>query len=371
MNFLPRSQFDQCVSEQAADKYSKGFTSWNLLVAMVYAQLSGTRSLRTLEASFNSQPVSHRRKLGLNTLHRSTLADALAKRSTAPFSEMAQFLMSGVTARIRREGKKLLYLLDSTAITLKGLGFDNWTQTTKTSRTQGIKWHVLTGMGAPVHYRITPANVNDITEATKFPIEAGATYVFDKGYCDYTWWNHISNSQAKFVTRFKRNANLRIVKQRPRPKTVEKIILADEVVQFANKHPGGGRKNPYRQPLRRITVARPGNTPLILSTNDLRSKAIVIAEHYKQRWGIELFFKWVKQHLQIKSFLGRSATAVCFQILAALITHLLLILYRDAVQSSQSLWILLTELRATLFQYSATFSLLRRRRKSQPQEVTS
>lgn len=213
--------------------------------------------------------------------------------------------------------------------------------------------HVLTGTGVPIHYSLTPANVNDISEVTQLQIESKAVYVFDKGYCNYRW-NHIASCHAQFVTRFKHNANLCVVKQRPVPQDAQQMILRDEVVLFGNKHPRGGRKNIYTQPLRRIAVERPGDKPLILATNDLVSEAVVIAQYYKQRWGIELFFKWIKQHLRIKSFLGRSANAVCFQILSALIVYLLLAIYRQATQTSQSLWILLTELRATLFQCSSS-----------------
>lgn len=138
MKFLPRKRFDQIVEQEGVDKYNKGFTSWKMLSAMLYAQLSGVGSLRTLEASFNSQARANRCRLGLNVIRRSTLADALAKRCTRPFAEMAQFLMSGVSARLRREGKKLLYLLDSTSITLKGRGFEVGLKTIRPAVRKGL-----------------------------------------------------------------------------------------------------------------------------------------------------------------------------------------------------------------------------------------
>ena len=268
-------------------------------------------------------------------------------------AEAARLLMSQAKRQLRREGEELLYLLDSTSITLKGPGFDSWTQESRTRNTQGIKLHILYAgnEAVPVQHSLTPPNVNDIDEGVKLPIESGAVYVFDKGYCDYNWWSRVDAARALFVTRFKRNASLKVECTLPVPAQDAGIVLCDEIVRFANKHPRGGRKNHYQQALRRVTVARPDHDrPLVLATNDLASPAVVIAQRYRERWGIELFFKWIKQHLRIKSFLGRSENAVRMQILTALIAYLLLTLYRQARRSTGSLWTLLAEVRATLFQ---------------------
>ena len=149
-------------------------------------------------------------------------------------------------------------------------------------------------------------------------------------------------------------------------------MLKDEIVRFANKHPRGGRKNHYENPLRRITIARPEHDqPLLLATNDLVSPASVIAQRYKDRWGIELFFKWIKQHLKIKAFLGRSENAVRIQILTALITYLLLAIYRTTQNYGGSLWILLAEVRATLFQRPAIEVERYRRRRNNMAEFAA
>lgn len=352
MKALPRSTFDEVVTSHQADKHSKGFGCWDQLVAMVYAQLSGASSLRVLETGFNSQR-NHHYHLGTSPIRRSTLADANGKRKTEVFAEAARLLMSQAKRQLRREGEELLYLLDSTSITLKGPGFDSWTQESRTRNTQGIKLHILYAgnEAVPVQHSLTPPNVNDIDEGVKLPIESGAVYVFDKGYCDYNWWSRVDAARALFVTRFKRNASLVVERCLPVPAQDAGIVLCDEIVRFANKHPRGGRKNHYQQALRRVTVARPDHDrPLVLATNDLASPAAVIAQRYRERWGIELFFKWIKQHLRIKSFLGRSENAVRMQILTALIAYLLLTLYRQARRSTGSLWTLLAEVRATLFQ---------------------
>lgn len=179
-----------------------------------------------------------------------------------------------------------MYLLDSTSITLTGPGFDAWTQGNRTRNTQGIKWHVLYAAHGqvPVQHSFSAANVNDIEEGAKLPITSGATYVFEKGYCDYNWWASIDAHNAHFVTRFKYNAALRVDAVRPIAVADSRTILEDQIVRFAYRHPGGGRRNHYEKALRRIVVARPDKEhPLILATNDLDASATVIAQHYKDR----------------------------------------------------------------------------------------
>ena len=366
LKLLPQGEFDRLVKTHQADKYNKGFTCKDQLRAMIYAQLSGASSLRVLEAGFNSQSTQHYH-LGTKKIKRSTLSDANGKRKTEVFADLAKSLMSQSKRSLRREGEELLYLLDSTSISLKGPGFDSWTSGNSTRNTQGIKLHILYAdhEEIPVQHSFTAANINDIEEGRKLAIEPEAIYVFDKGYCDYNWWHSIDEQNAQFVTRFKYNAALKVVNTRPVPEVDAELVLKDEIVRFANKKPRGGRKNHYTKSLRRVTIDRPEHArPLVLATNDLISPAAAIARRYKDRWAIELFFKWIKQHLKIKSFFGRNENSVRIQILTALITYLLLSLYRKAQNYSGSLWILLAELRATLFQ-RPTAEAERYRRRSE------
>lgn len=352
MKGLPRDRFDRMVRDHRSDKHSKGFGSWDQLVAMVYGQLAGVGSLRELESGFNSQHTHHYH-LGCKAVRRSTLADANGARHPAVFETAVQALMAQAERRARREVGNLLVALDSTSITLKGRGFDAWTSTARTRHTQGLKVHVGLAVTtqAPISQSITAANVNDINAAWQLPLAANTTYVFDKGYCDYNWWHRIDQAKAHFVTRFKYNAGLTLVRARPVPQAAEGVVLSDQIVRFTHRHPSGGRRNEYLKPLRRIVVARPdGKRPLVLATNDRKSAALTIAEHYKDRWHIELLFKWIKQHLRIKRFFGRSENAVRIQILTALISYLLLALYRQRHHLQHSLWTVLGEVRATLFQ---------------------
>lgn len=351
LKLVPRGVFERAVEAHEADRYRKRASCWQQLVAMVYAQLTGASSLRVLERGFNAQ-CGHHYHLGCGAVRRSTLAELNARVSSQVFGVVAEALMSQVRGAVREEGRALLRLLDSSSLTLKGKGFDEWTAGNRTRHTQGLKLHVLLDLSeqAPLMAALTAPNINDIDYARTLPIESGVVYVFDKGYCDYGWWWRLQCEGARFVTRFKRNARLQVVQSRHIAKAAEGIILKDETVRLVNRYPGGKRRNPYQAPLRRIEVAREGKAPLVLATNDMKSAALTIAQCYRSRWQVELFFKWVKQHLRIKRFLGRSETAVRTQVLTALITYLLVGLYAKAQQVTDNLWLLLSELRATLFQ---------------------
>jgi IS4 transposase len=365
MKGLPRHVFDHGVAQTQGNKHSKGFDCWDQLVAMVFAQLSDCSSLRALEAGFNGHSTHHYH-LGTRPIRRSTLSDANAKRSTKPFELTVKWLMAQASRQLRRDSQAMLYLLDSTSLTLKGRGFDQWTQTTATRNTQGLKLHLLVAAheAQPVWHSMTPANVNDIDEARTLEPEAGAIYVFDKGYCDYNWWDQLDKKGALFVTRFKRNAALRVEERRPIKEQDKDHVLRDDLVRFAHKHPSAKRKNHYQRPLRYVEIARPDHaTPLVLATNDLSSPAREIAQRYKDRWQIELFFKWIKQHLRIKRFLGRTENAVKIQVLTALITYLLLALYKRRHGLTASLWHVLAELRVSLFNRPETEAQMDRERR--------
>ena len=350
---LPRGTFDKFVKRRNADKYVKKFHHWDHLIVMLYAQLSGAKGLRPLEESFNCH-ASHHYHLGTSELARSTLADANENRSDAVFSDVAIWLMNQASSSVRKEGKELMYLLDSTSLTLKGREFDQWTAQNSNRFTQGIKLHVLYDAHgkAPAWHSFSAPNVNDVERALDVPIEADALYVFDKGYTDYNWWNRIDEARARFVTRFKYNASVNVVTKLDVPESARSVVLSDELVSFKHKNPGGKRTNSYHgKTLRRITVARPDkDRPLILATNDLKSSALEIAQQYKERWGIELFFKWVKQHLKIKQFLGRSENAVRIQVLTALISYLLVLLSHQKSEKKCTLWHYFCQMSASLFQ---------------------
>ena len=361
---VPRGQFDSLVQQHQGDHYAKAFGCYDLLVAQLFGHLNGSRSLREIETGFNAHRTHHYH-LGTHAVRRSTLADACSKRSPAVFEGLAKLLMASAHRRVRQAGAECLRLLDSTSFTLKGRGFDDWAAASRTRNTQGLKLHIVydPDSAVPTLQEITAANVNDVKQAASLPITRGATYVFDKGYCDYNWWARIDAQDAKFVTRLKTNAKIRVMAKQRVPQPLAEVVLADERITLSNKNPGASRKNLYTKALRRITVARPDkDTPLVLVTNDFERTAAEIAECYKARWQIELFFKWIKQNLRIRAFFGRSENAVRIQILCALIAYLLVALYRLTHATATPMIRLLDEFRAALFQRPAVDDAVARRR---------
>ena len=358
---VPRAEFDRIVQSHQGDRYSKGFGCWQHLLAMVYMQLSGATSLRQVEAGFNSQPGQHYH-LNARCVRRTTLSQANGRRSPLIFAQLLQALIAQAGRRIRREREELLYLLDATTVDLPQRGCADLRGHASAHGNHGMKLHVLfeSHSCAVAQASITPARVNDITEGRKLPIQAGAIYVFDKGYCNYNWWHEIDQKGARWVTRFRRDARLNYESERE----VHGPILRDSIVAFALRIPRGGHRNLYSASLRRIEVARPDAAPLVLATNDLISPAEQIAALYKQRWQIELLFKWVKQHLQIRRFVGRNENAVRIQLLTALIAYMLVLLLKQATGSKDSLWMLLAQLRHSLFQRARTEQSWWKRRRA-------
>ena len=363
---LPRGVFDHLVHDLNADKYNKGFSRWDQLLAMIFAQLSGVKSLRELESAFNGQAMHHYH-LGTGSIKRSTLADANANRDSNIFAAVCNHLMKGVHRKLRKELGDMLYLLDSSPIHLTGFGFDDWASQYRSNVSQGLKLHLMLEARhpLPVFAQITEAQANDLKIGRKIPLESGATYVFDMGYCDYNWWCQIEEIGSSFVTRLKKNANVRVCHHYPIPPEAEGI-LEDVEIMMNNRYVKGRTENNayYGKPLRRVTVDRPDkDTPMILVTNNFELSAEEIAELYKKRWGIELFFKWIKQNLKIKSFLGRSENAVKTHIFTALITYLLLQLYQQKQDQSTSLKLCLSTLRFSLFQRIETEQVLHKRER--------
>ena len=302
------------------------------LKAMLFAQFAGLNSLREIEQALAARPgaLYH---LGLRPPRRSTLSDASAARPAAVFHDLCQHLMATMAPKLRRQGEALIELLDASPIALTDSRF-TWAEAD--ARTRGLKLYVHYDPIAvtPTHFAITSPKTSDIACARPVTLAAGTTYVFDKGFTDYSWWHDITKAEAFFVTRLKKNALRRDVAPRPRDTQNttqhETVILDDATCKIGHKKPRGGAENPlYDTILREVTVAREGKEPLHLVTNDLKRSACEIADLYKQRWQIELFFKWIKQNLKIKSFLGRSENAVKIQIYVALIAFMLLRMLKD------------------------------------------
>ena len=315
---IDRRWFRTVVERYDGDAYDKSFESWDHLVALIFAQLSRADSLRGLEAGFNAN-AHHHYHLGVGRLSRSTLSDANARRPVAVFAQTFAMLSQTADRRMRDESAEMLRLIDASPIPLgKMCRWAKWN-----GRIRGMKLHVVYDPTAdcPRAVEITPATVNDVEIGRQIALEAGATYVFDKGYCHYGWWAQIDAAGARFVTRPKDNARLRVRRRRPVGAIIGDgfRIVDDAEVVLASK---GDSKLPI--PLRRIRVRRDRGGTITLITNDMKRKAVEIAALYKGRWQIELLFRWIKQHLDLRRFLGNTDNAIRLQILAAMIAYLLL-----------------------------------------------
>jgi putative transposase len=348
---LDQSSLRSLIKKHEADKHSKGFDTSRHLLVMIMAQLLGCKSLREVELTLNSHYRRHYH-LGLSTVKRSSLSYANKHRPLEVFTELLQGLVHNLGRKQKTEIDDLLLLLDSTSITLKGYQFDEWTKATKTRCTQGLKLHVeycpyslLT-----TFCQITPPNVNDLSVAREMTLQEDATYVFDKGYCDYDWWLKIDENKSHFVTRLKRNAAIRIIETRTIRPEISDLISEDAIICFNNKNPRAGKKLQYTKPLRRIIVKLENKKDLILVTNELNIDAQEVADLYKSRWLIELFFKWIKQNLKIKRFMGRNENAVHIQIITALIAYALVVMIHRQIPTYGSLREILLMIKTRLFE---------------------
>lgn len=353
---LPRKVFEEAVDRHQGNKYRETFRCWDQFAAMSFAQLNASESLRKLEEAFNTAPEA-RETLGTGWLKRSTLADANRRVKLPIFHELVQSLMASTHRHLRQEVRDILYLLDSTSISLTVRKMQQWTEANRIRGTQGLKVHILAPCTADTitidQLHITPPNVNDVSVAQHLPLASDRNYVFDKGYCDYNWWFRIHQMGSTFVTRFKANAGVKVIESRSIPVADQGHILADEIVTFRHHRPRGKHCNHYYgTSLRRITIHRPDHPkakPLIIATNDLDTSAKTIADYYRIRWAIEMLFKWIKQHLLIKRYLGENENAVRFQILIAIIVYLLLITLKQTHGLTRPLYLMLESIRTTLW----------------------
>lgn len=329
---VPWGRFDRLVEKHEADKHVRRLTTKSQLVALLYGQLWGAQSLRDIEAGLQSHEA-RLYHLGARPARRSTLADANGLRPSAVFAELFTLLVGQAHSGLRRKARDAVRLIDSSGLKLSSLSGD-WARFSV--GVYGAKLHVIYDPDAdcPLYFATSAANVNDITEAKTMPIEAGATYVFDLGYYDYGWWAKLDAAGCRIVTRLKRNTPLHDVVERRVPKR-ETNILSDRTGRLPEKMTYRN-KNPFRKRVREITVLTETGKVLRIATNDLKSSARRIADLYKRRWQVELFFRWIKQTLKIKRFLGTSENAVRIQIAIALIAFLVLRLAQACQQTVKS-----------------------------------
>jgi hypothetical protein len=319
LKLVPWSEFDKLVKNHGSDELVRRFTTKRQFLALLYGQLSGASSLRDIEASMRSHQGRLYHAGGFSPA-RSTFADANRSRNPEVFSGLFMHMLATTTRGLRRKLGDAVRLIDSTSLHLAGVG-TNWARFS--ADVCGAKTHVVydPDLGCPIYHMITEASVNDITAAKAMPIEAGATYVFDLGYYDYGWWAALDGADCRIVTRFKKNTPLDSATSMP----VEAGTgIVSDRIGFLPGRQAKNRKNPMQGAVREIVVTMETGGTLRILSNDLDAPAKEIADLYKRRWQIELFFRVMKQTLKITHFIGRSENAVRIQIAVALIAFLLL-----------------------------------------------
>ena len=345
LKMFSRYEFQKAVSETRTEYHSRGFSSWNHFVAMLFGQLSGQDSLRGIEAGLATQGemLYH---AGIKPIHRSTLAYANEHRSHTLFKKIFLGMLSkcqAIAPRHKFRFKNPIYTLDATIIDLC-LSLYDWA---KFRTTKGaVKLHVKLNHSGylPTFMVVTTGKVHETKVAPSVPLDKGDVAIFDRAYTDFKWFKSLDDKGVFFVTRMKKNAYYQVAKRNDTSRL--KNIYSDQIIQLKGFY--SKQKFPYR--LRRIRSKDPETGKIIvILTNNFAWSARTIAQIYKERWQIELFFKAIKQQLKVKSFVGTSKNALLSQLWVALITYLLLSYLKFKSRFGWSLYTLCTILPTNLF----------------------
>jgi hypothetical protein len=349
LDFLPKYEFDKCVARYHGNCRVRKFPAYEQFLVLAFAQLTGRESLRDIEtclASFGSK-LYH---AGIRQpTARSTLADANEKRDWRIFADFAHVLIQQATALyadepFRFELQAAAYALDSTTIDLC-LSLFPWA--TFRRHKAAIKLHTLLTLQGnfPTVIIVTPGSVHDVNILDQLVWQAGSFYIMDRGYLDFARWHRLHQCGAFFVTRAKQN--FRCARRYSRPVAKITGLRFDQTVMTT----GLDAQHDYPDPLRRIGFRDPlTGKSLVFLTNNFTVSALTITQLYRGRWQIELFFKWLKQHLRIKAFYGTSPNAVRTQIWIAIAVYLLVAILKKRLHLDSSLYTVLQILSLTLFE---------------------
>ena len=354
MDFIPRHDFDACVKRYGGDSRSRGFTCRDQFLSLAFAQLTFRESLRDIETclrSFSSK-LYHAGFRG--KVSRSTLADANRAHDWRIYADFAQVLIDRARKIYANEPfgvemEQTVYALDSTTIDLC-LSLFPWARFRR--RKAAVKLHTLLDLrgNIPTFVRITDGKTHDVTVLDHLPIMPGAFYVMDRGYVDFLRLYRFKTYSAFFVTRAKRGLDFTRRVRRKVDKTTG--LRSDQTIVLA----GHKSSRLYPDPLRRVVYYDEENDRrFVFLTNNFDLPALTIAKLYKCRWQIELFFKWIKQNLHIKSFYGTSDNAVRTQVWIAISVYVLVALVKKELGIERSLGEMMQILSLTLFEKTPIF----------------
>jgi len=351
--YVPWSVFDRLVEEHGADYRTRRLSTRSQFIALLYGQLCKAEGLREIVTGLASHQ-SRLYHLGATVPSRSTLSDANGLRSHRVFSDLFAAMIGQAQRGLRKHVGEVVQLIDATSLRLSGLS--EWARFS--AGVCGAKLHMLYDPDAdrPLYFDVTTAKVNDITPAKAMPIQAGATYVFDLGYYDFAWWADLDAKGCRIVTRFKKNTRLAVAEELPVPPGSP--VLSDRIGHLTTRM-AQTRRNPFTDPVREVRVTTETGKELRILTNDLDAPADEIAALYKRRWQVELFFRWIKQTLKLKHFVGNSENAVRIHIAVALIAFLIVRLAQHAAKILVSPVAFIRLVRANLMHRRSVDALLK------------
>lgn len=356
LHLVPRHQFEGLVKRHGGDRYVKYFTCWQQFLSLLYAQIRAKDSLRDIETSLRAQS-GRWYHIGLKDVKRSTLSDANNHRDYRIFEGLFYSLLDrckSITPKHKFRFKNPLYSLDPTLIDLS-LSVFPWAKFNKTKG--ALKMHCLYDHSGslPSFITVTDARVHEIKVAREanLPLLPDSIISVDRGYTNYKWLYSLEKSGVYFVTRTRKNMRCQVIGQHKADKKTD--VLFDRIIRLK----GTIKSKDYPESLRLVGF-RDKETGKVLEflTNNFALAASTIAHIYKARWQIELFFKWIKQNLRIKSFLGISKNAVMAQIWVAMCYYLLLSYIKYQTKYSYSLLELSRMLSETVFERISLIDLL-------------
>jgi Domain of unknown function (DUF4372)/Transposase DDE domain len=357
-SFLPSRIFDKCVSKHEGNKWVKHFSCWNQLMCMMFGQLSGRESLRDLLITVNAHSTKYYHLGFGKNVSRTNLAIANEQRNCCIYESFAYEMIAIARGCIKDETDFTLlitanvYAFDSTTIDLC-LNVFWWASFRKAKG--AIKIHTLYDVktSIPAFVHITEGNVHDVNALDVLTYEADGFYIMDKAYVDFKRLFTINLSQAFYVTRAKENFNFKRISSVKLGTT--NGVICDQIVKLK----GVKSSTYYPLVLRRIKyVDKEQRRTFVFLTNNFTQSAVDIAMLYKYRWKVELFFKWIKQHLKIKSFWGTSMNAVKTQVYIAIITYTLVAVIKSKLKTTLSTYEILQIMSASLFDKAPLNELL-------------
>ena len=349
MEFLPRHEFNTCVRRYGGDRRPRGFSCRDQFRSLAFAQLTFRESLRDIETCLRAVEGKLYHAGFRGQVSRSTLADANRVHDWRIYADFAQVLIREARElyadeRLAVALEQTVYALDSTTVDLC-LSLFPWAKFRR--RKGAVKLHTLLDLrgSIPCFIHVSHGKMSDVTVLDQLPIEPGAFYVMDRGYVDFERLYRFTQGAAFFVTRAKRNLDCTRRARRPVDKTTG--LRSDQTVVLA----GLKSSRLYPDPLRRVAFYDTEHKRrLVFLTNNSTLPALTIAKLYKSRWQVELFFKWIKQHLRIKAFYGTSENAVKTQVWIAISVYVLVAIVKKELRLERSMNEILQILSVTLFE---------------------